>query len=46
MYVDGEHFTTLKGDGLVEEFKVILLEYIRRRYGQIDSVDREVGASA
>lgn len=46
VYVDGEHFTTLKGDGLVEEFKVILLEYIRRRYGQIDSVDREVGASA
>lgn len=46
VYVDGEHFTTLKGDGLVEEFKGILLEYIRRRYGQIDSVDRELGTSA
>ncbi len=46
VYVDGEHFTTLKGHGLVDEFKAILLEYIRRRYGQEDSLDREVGASA
>ena len=46
VYVDGEHFTTLKGDGLVEEFKTILLDYIRRRYGQTDSADRELGASA
>ncbi|MSR23091.1 MAG: 4-hydroxy-3-methylbut-2-en-1-yl diphosphate synthase, partial [Gemmatimonadetes bacterium] len=34
VYVDGEHFTTLKGEGLVEEFKGILLDYVRRRYGQ------------
>ncbi len=33
VYVDGEHFTTLKGDGLVAEFKGILTDYIRRRYG-------------
>jgi (E)-4-hydroxy-3-methylbut-2-enyl-diphosphate synthase len=33
VYVDGAHFTTLKGDGLVEEFKGILEEYVRRRYG-------------
>jgi (E)-4-hydroxy-3-methylbut-2-enyl-diphosphate synthase len=33
VYVDGEHFTTLKGEGLVEEFKGILLDYIRKRYG-------------
>lgn len=32
VYVDGEHFTTLKGEGLVEEFKVILEEYVRKRY--------------
>ena len=33
VYVDGEHFTTLKGEGLVEEFKRILEEYVRGRYG-------------
>ncbi len=33
VYVDGEHFTTLKGEGLVEEFKGILLSYVERRYG-------------
>jgi (E)-4-hydroxy-3-methylbut-2-enyl-diphosphate synthase len=33
VYVDGEHFTTLKGEALVDEFKEILLEYIRTRYG-------------
>ncbi len=33
VYVDGEHFTTLKGEGLVEEFKGILEEYVRGRYG-------------
>jgi (E)-4-hydroxy-3-methylbut-2-enyl-diphosphate synthase len=33
VYVDGEHYTTLKGDGLVGEFKEILLRYIERRYG-------------
>ena len=33
VYVDGEHYTTLKGDGLVDEFKAILLRYIDRRYG-------------
>lgn len=32
VYVDGEHFTTLKGEGLVGEFKTILQEYIRKRY--------------
>ncbi len=33
VYVDGEHFTTLKGEGLVGEFKEILVRYIDRRYG-------------
>ncbi len=33
VYVDGEHFTTLKGEGLVEEFKVILEGYVQARYG-------------
>jgi (E)-4-hydroxy-3-methylbut-2-enyl-diphosphate synthase len=33
VYVDGEHFTTLKGEGLVEEFKRILDDYVEKRYG-------------
>ena len=33
VYVDGEHFTTLKGEGLVEEFKGILEDYVRSHYG-------------
>ncbi len=34
VYIDGEHATTLKGEGLVEEFKGILLDYIERTYGR------------
>jgi (E)-4-hydroxy-3-methylbut-2-enyl-diphosphate synthase len=34
VYVDGAHTVTLKGDGLVDEFKTILDEYVRDRYGQ------------
>ena len=33
VYVDGEHYTTLKGDGLVDEFKGILESYIQKRFG-------------
>ena len=33
VYVDGEHYTTLKGEGLVDEFKALLDEYVRTRYG-------------
>jgi len=33
VYVDGEHATTLKGEGLVEEFKGILEDYVKKRYG-------------
>jgi len=33
VYIDGEHAMTLKGEGLVEEFKGILLDYVKRRYG-------------
>jgi (E)-4-hydroxy-3-methylbut-2-enyl-diphosphate synthase len=34
VYVDGEHVTTLKGEGLVEEFKRILDDYVATRYGK------------
>jgi (E)-4-hydroxy-3-methylbut-2-enyl-diphosphate synthase len=33
VYVDGELFTTLRGEGLVEDFKTILDEYVARRWG-------------
>jgi len=33
VYVDGEFFTTLKGDQIVEEFQVILDNYVQKRYG-------------
>jgi (E)-4-hydroxy-3-methylbut-2-enyl-diphosphate synthase len=32
VYIDGEHFTTLKGEGLVEEFKAILDDYVKTRF--------------
>ena len=35
VYVDGKLFTTLKGDHIVEEFQVILDEYVEKRYGQL-----------
>ncbi len=33
VYVDGELFTTLKGEGLVRDFMEILDSYVARRYG-------------
>lgn len=33
VYVDGKLMITLKGDRIVEEFQVILDEYVNRRYG-------------
>jgi (E)-4-hydroxy-3-methylbut-2-enyl-diphosphate synthase len=35
VYVDGQLFTTLKGDRIVEEFQVILDDYVEKRYGQV-----------
>ena len=34
VYVDGQLFTTLKGDRIVEEFQVILDEYVEKRYAR------------
>jgi (E)-4-hydroxy-3-methylbut-2-enyl-diphosphate synthase len=34
VYIDGAHATTLKGEGLVEEFKELLVDYVRRTYGE------------
>jgi len=33
VYMDGEHHATLRGEGLVEEFKEILEKYVQTRYG-------------
>jgi (E)-4-hydroxy-3-methylbut-2-enyl-diphosphate synthase len=33
VFVDGEKFTTLKGEGIAEEFKRIVDEYVRTHYG-------------
>jgi (E)-4-hydroxy-3-methylbut-2-enyl-diphosphate synthase len=38
VYEDGEKTVTLKGEGLVEEFKGILLDYVKRTYGQVPGV--------
>ncbi|MDT8369710.1 MAG: flavodoxin-dependent (E)-4-hydroxy-3-methylbut-2-enyl-diphosphate synthase [Longimicrobiales bacterium] len=45
VYVDGEHHTTLKGEGIVAEFKEILERYVEERYGAGSDAARErVGA--
>ena len=38
VYVDGKLYTTLKGDRIVEEFLVILSDYVERNYGVLESV--------
>jgi (E)-4-hydroxy-3-methylbut-2-enyl-diphosphate synthase len=35
VYVDGKLYTTLKGDRIVEEFQVILDDYVQKRYGKV-----------
>ena len=35
VYVDGQLFTTLKGDRIVEEFQAILDDYVEKRYGRV-----------
>ena len=34
VYMDGEKFTTLKGEKITEEFKAILQKYVEQRYAQ------------
>jgi (E)-4-hydroxy-3-methylbut-2-enyl-diphosphate synthase len=42
VYIDGRHVTTLQGEGLVEEFKRMLDDYVAQRYG----VGETAGAGA
>jgi (E)-4-hydroxy-3-methylbut-2-enyl-diphosphate synthase len=39
VYVDGQHTVTLKGEGLVDEFKDILRDYVVRTYGAREKVE-------
>jgi (E)-4-hydroxy-3-methylbut-2-enyl-diphosphate synthase len=34
VYIDGEHFTTLRGDNIGQEFRDILDNYIQKNYGK------------
>ncbi|MDR3492968.1 MAG: flavodoxin-dependent (E)-4-hydroxy-3-methylbut-2-enyl-diphosphate synthase [Ancalomicrobiaceae bacterium] len=36
VYIDGERVTTLRGDGIVAEFRTIVEAYIERRFGRRD----------
>ncbi len=42
VYVDGKLMTTLKGDHIVEEFQVILDDYVQRRYGHGRAAEPEL----
>ena len=39
VYVDGEHHSTLRGEGLVDEFKAILDDYVRTHYAAVGAVE-------
>lgn len=42
VYVDGEHYTTLRGEGIGAEFRKILDDYIKKNYAQsLNTVSRE-----
>lgn len=40
VYMDGEHFTTLKGDHIGQEFREILDNYVMRNYGKGDNTEK------
>jgi (E)-4-hydroxy-3-methylbut-2-enyl-diphosphate synthase len=44
VYVDGRLVTTLRGDTIVHDFKKILDEYVRTRYGSTEKTEQLVGA--
>ena len=41
VYMDGEHYTTLRGEGIGEEFRNILDEYVMRNYGQSNGQEEQ-----
>ena len=46
VFVDGEKFTTLRGENIANEFKSILDTYVQSRYGQGAPLTAKEGASA
>lgn len=46
VYMDGEHYTTLKGEGIGQRFKSILEKYVVRNYGKSTSESKEEAAEA
>ncbi len=44
VYIDGKLYTTLRGDGIVAEFKQILNHYVESHYGERTKSEELVGA--
>jgi (E)-4-hydroxy-3-methylbut-2-enyl-diphosphate synthase len=44
VYIDGQHFRTLKGPQIAEEFIQLLEGYVVKRYGRKSAAEIEVGA--
>jgi (E)-4-hydroxy-3-methylbut-2-enyl-diphosphate synthase len=42
VYVDGKHYTTLRGEGIGEEFRKILDNYIRDNYEKTEDHEKEL----
>jgi len=40
VYMDGEHYTTLRGEGIGKEFRQILDDYVMRNYGQTNGQNK------
>jgi len=41
VYMDGEHYTTLRGEGISKEFREILDDYVIRNYGNGTAEEKE-----
>lgn len=41
VYMDGDHFKTLRGDGIGEEFRQILDDYVMRNYGDSNGQEKK-----
>lgn len=41
VYMDGDHFKTLRGDGIGEEFRQILDDYVMRNYGNSNGQEKK-----
>jgi (E)-4-hydroxy-3-methylbut-2-enyl-diphosphate synthase len=44
--MDGEHYKTLRGEGIGEEFRNILDNYVMRKYGKSNGEKKEQEATS